>query len=150
VIKVTFGIDDLKPAPGSARKRKRVGRGRASGKGKTSGRGMKGQKARGQTRIGFEGGQMPLQRRVPKLRGFKPRNKKFYTLINVEALDAFAEGEVVTPQRFQEKGLIKKLDEQIKVLGRGELNKPLTVRAHAFSESAKQKIEGAGGTVEVV
>jgi large subunit ribosomal protein L15 len=150
VIKVTFGIDDLKPAPGSTRGRKRLGRGRASGRGKTSGRGMKGQKARGQTRIGFEGGQMPLQRRVPKLRGFKPRNKKFYTLINVELLNNFSDGEMVTPQTLHEKGLIKKLDEQIKVLGRGELNKGLTVKAHAFSDSARQKIEGAGGTVEVV
>jgi large subunit ribosomal protein L15 len=149
-MKVTFGIDDLKPAPGSTRGRKRLGRGRSSGKGKTSGRGMKGQKARGKTRIGFEGGQMPLQRRVPKLRGFKPRNKKFYTLINVELLNDFAEGAVVTPQVLQEKGLIKKLDEQIKVLGRGDLDKGLTVRAHAFSESARKKIEDAGGTIEVV
>jgi large subunit ribosomal protein L15 len=149
-MKVTFGIDDLKPAPGSTRGRKRLGRGRSSGKGKTSGRGMKGQKARGKTRVGFEGGQMPLQRRVPKLRGFKPRNKKFYTLINVELLNDFAEGAVVTPQVLQEKGLIKKLDEQIKVLGRGDLDKGLTVRAHAFSESARKKIEDAGGTIEVV
>jgi large subunit ribosomal protein L15 len=149
-MKVTFGIDDLKPAPGSTRSRKRLGRGRSSGKGKTSGRGMKGQKARGKTRVGFEGGQMPLQRRVPKLRGFKPRNKKFYTLINVELLNDFAEGAVVTPQVLQEKGLIKKLDEQIKVLGRGDLDKGLTVRAHAFSESARKKIEDAGGTIEVV
>jgi large subunit ribosomal protein L15 len=93
---------------------------------------------------------MPLQRRVPKLRGFKPRNKKFYTLINVELLNDFAEGAVVTPQVLQEKGLIKKLDEQIKVLGRGDLDKGLTVRAHAFSESARKKIEDAGGTIEVV
>jgi len=150
VIKVTFGIDDLKPASGSTHGRKRLGRGRSSGQGKTSGRGMKGQKARGQTRIGFEGGQMPLQRRVPKLRGFKPRDKKYYTLINVELLNNFADGEVVTPQALQEKRLIKKLDEQIKILGRGELNRKLTVKAHAVSESAREKIEGAGGSIEVV
>lgn len=147
---MTLGIDDLKPAPGSTRERKRVGRGRASGKGKTSGRGMKGQKARGQTRIGFEGGQMPLQRRVPKLRGFKPRHKRYYSLINVELLNDFTDGEVITPEVLLEKGMVKKLDKDIKILGRGELNRGLTVKAHAFTRSAIAKIEGAGGSVEVV
>ncbi|OFW56493.1 MAG: 50S ribosomal protein L15 [Actinobacteria bacterium RBG_19FT_COMBO_54_7] len=147
---MTFGINDLKPAPGSTHGRKRLGRGRSSGSGKTSGRGMKGQKARGQTRVGFEGGQMPLQRRIPKLRGFKPRDKKYYTLINVELLNAFTDGEIITPQVLQEKKLIKKPDEQIKILGRGELKKELTVKAHAFSQSAREKIEGAGGSIEVV
>ena len=93
---------------------------------------------------------MPLQRRIPKLRGFKPRDKKYYTLINVELLNAFTDGEIITPQVLQEKKLIKKPDEQIKILGRGELKKELTVKAHAFSQSAREKIEGAGGSIEVV
>ena len=147
---MTLGIDDLKPAPGSTQAPKRVGRGRSSGHGKTCGRGMKGQKARGKTRIGFEGGQMPLQRRVPKLRGFKPRSKKVYHLVNVELLNDFADGEVITPETLVEKGVIKKLDTEVKVLGRGELERKLTVKAHAFTRGAVAKIEAAGGSAEVV
>ncbi len=147
---MTLGIDDLKPAPGSTHAPKRVGRGRSSGHGKTCGRGMKGQKARSKTRIGFEGGQMPLQRRVPKLRGFKPRAKKEYHLVNVEKLNDFAQGELVTPQILVEKGMVKKLDKEVKILGRGELQRGLTVKAHAFTRGAVAKIEAAGGSVEVV
>lgn len=143
-------IHDLKPAPGSTHAPKRVGRGRSSGHGKTSGRGMKGQKARGKTRIGFEGGQMPLQRRVPKLRGFKPRDKKEYHLVNVEKLNLFSDGDVVTPQALVEKGILRKVQKEVKVLGRGTLERRLTVRAHAFTAGATAKIEAAGGSVEVV
>lgn len=147
---MTLKIHDLKPAPGSTHAPKRVGRGRSSGHGKTSGRGMKGQKARGKTRIGFEGGQMPLQRRIPKLRGFKPRDKKEYHLVNVEKLNLFSDGDLVTPQALVEKGILRKLQKEVKVLGRGELERRLTVRAHAFTRGAVAKIEAAGGSVEVV
>ena len=147
---MTFKIDDLKPASGSTHAPKRVGRGRSSGHGKTCGRGTKGQKARGKTRQGFEGGQMPLQRRLPKLRGFKPRAKKEYHLVNVEALNNFADGEAVSPEVLVEKGILKKLDKDVKILGRGELERGLTVKAHAFSRSAVAKIEAAGGSIEVV
>jgi large subunit ribosomal protein L15 len=147
---MTIKINDLKPAEGSSHAPKRVGRGRSSGHGKTCGRGMKGQKARGKTRIGFEGGQMPLQRRLPKLRGFKPRAKKQYHLVNLEKLNDFADGDVVTPEAMQQKGLINKLDKEVKILGSGELQKSLTVKAHAFTRSAAARIEAAGGSVEVV
>jgi large subunit ribosomal protein L15 len=143
-------INDLKPAPGSTRSRKRVGRGRSSGHGKTCGRGTKGQKARGKTRLGFEGGQMPLQRRVPKLRGFKPRSRKEYHQVNVESLNRFEEGSVVTPESLVEKGVIRKLKREVKILGRGELKVGLTVKAHAFTRGAVRKIEAAGGRAEEV
>ncbi|MBN2028189.1 MAG: 50S ribosomal protein L15 [Actinobacteria bacterium] len=143
-------INDLKPAEGSQRPPKRIGRGRSSGHGKTSGRGMKGQKARGKTRIGFEGGQMPLQRRIPKLRGFKPRAKKEFHLVNVEKLNDFTDGDTVTPESLVDKGIIKKLEKEVKVLGRGELERKLTVRAHAFTRGAVAKIEAVGGSTEVV
>lgn len=147
---MTLKINDLKPAPGSTHAPKRVGRGRSSGHGKTSGRGMKGQKARGKTRIGFEGGQMPLQRRVPKLRGFKSRNKKEYHLVNVEKLNLFSEGDLVTPEALVEKGILKKLRHEVKILGRGKLERRLTVRANAFTRGAVTKIEAAGGSAEVI
>jgi len=147
---MTLKINDLKPAEGSLQPPKRVGRGRSSGHGKTSGRGMKGQKARGKTRIGFEGGQMPLQRRVPKLRGFKPRAKKEWHLVNVEKLNDFADGDIVTPENLVEKGIIRKLEKDVKVLGRGELERKLVVKAHAFTRGAVAKIEAAGGSTEVV
>lgn len=143
-------IDDLKPAPGAAHAPKRVGRGRSSGHGKTCGRGTKGQKARGKTRQGFEGGQMPLQRRVPKLKGFKPRSKKEYHLVNVEILNRFSDGDVVSPEALLEKGILKKLNKEVKILGRGELKRGLTVKAHAFTAGAVAKIEAAGGRTEVV
>jgi len=111
---------------------------------------MKGQKARGKTRVGFEGGQMPLQRRVPKLRGFKPREKKEYHLVNVEKLNLFSDGDLVTPQALVEKGILRKLQREVKVLGRGTLERRLTVRAHAFTRGAVAKIEAAGGSAEVV
>ncbi len=147
---MTLKINDLRPAPGSTHGPKRVGRGRSSGHGKTSGRGQKGQKARDKTRIGFEGGQMPLQRRVPKLRGFKSRDKKEYHLVNVEKLNVFSDGDLVTPEALVEKGVIRKLKHEVKILGRGELERRLTVRAHAVTRGAAAKIEGAGGSVEVV
>ncbi len=147
---MTLKINDLKPAEGSQKAPKRVGRGRSSGHGKTSGRGMKGQKARGKTRIGFEGGQMPLQRRVPKLRGFKPRAKKEFHLINVEKLNAFADGDTVTPENLVEKRIIRKLEKDVKVLGRGELERKLVVKAHAFTRGAMAKIKATGGSIEVV
>ncbi len=143
-------INDLWPAPGSTHSRKRLGRGRSSGHGKTCGRGMKGQKARGKVRPGFEGGQMPLQRRVPKLRGFKPRDKAEFHLVNVEALNRFQDGETVSPETLVEKGLLRKVKHPVKILGRGQLRVRLTVRAHAFSRGAVEKIEAAGGTAEVI
>lgn len=143
-------INDLYPAPGSTHAPKRLGRGRSSGHGKTCGRGMKGQKARGNIRPGFEGGQMPLQRRVPKLRGFKPRDKQEYHLVNVEALNRFEEGETVSPETLVEKGVLRKVKHPVKILGRGQLRVKLTVRAHAFSRGAVEKIQAAGGTAEVI
>ncbi len=147
---MTFQIQDLKPAPGSTQKRKRVGRGRSSGHGKTCGRGTKGEKARSKIRPGFEGGQMPLQRRLPKLKGFTPRNKREFQLVNVEKLNIFAEGEHVTPEVLQARGLVKDMYKDIKILGSGELERKLTVKAHAFTAGAVTKIEARGGSVEVV
>ena len=135
-----------------ARKRKkRRGRGIGSGHGKTSCRGHKGQKARsgGGVRPGFEGGQMPLSRRIPK-RGFHSLFKKYYQLINLDQLERFDRDSAVTPDSLKELKVIKKIDQGIKILGRGELSKPLVVTAHAFSKSAKEKIEKAGGKVEVI
>ncbi len=147
---MTLRIHDLQPPEGSRKKRKRVGRGRASGHGKTSGRGMKGEKARSKIRPGFEGGQMPLQRRVPKLRGFKPLNKKEFHLVNLEKLNDFNDGDTVTPEVLVERGMVKKMDRDVKILGRGEIQKKLVVKAHAFSEAARTKIESAGGSAEVI
>ncbi len=147
---MTFKIQDLKPAPGSTRKRKRVGRGRSSGHGKTCGRGTKGEKARGKIRQGFEGGQMPLQRRVPKLKGFKPRSRREFQLVNVEKLNVFADGEMVGPQALEERGLIREAARDVKILGSGELEKRLTVQAQAFTAGAVAKIEARGGSAEVV
>lgn len=147
---MTFQIQDLKPAPGSTHKRKRVGRGRSSGHGKTCGRGTKGEKARSKIRQGFEGGQMPLQRRLPKLKGFKPRNKKEYQLVNVERLNVFADGELVDRETLRSKGLIKDDSKDVKILGSGELEKKLTVKAQAFTAGAISKIEARGGSAEVV
>jgi len=126
--------------------RKRVGRGPGSGNGKTSGRGMNGQKARSgnKYRPWFEGGQMPLQRRIPK-RGFKSLNKKVFQLVNVSSLDKFEDGQTVDPAALAQKGLIKKSDRPVKILGFGELSKRLVVHADAFSGSAKEKIAQAGG-----
>jgi large subunit ribosomal protein L15 len=143
-------LHHLRPAEGSVRDRKRVGRGKAAGQGKTAGRGTKGWKARHQTKLGFEGGQMPLQRRIPKLKGFTNPNRVEYTVINVERLQgAFDPGSEVTPEVLRERGLVRR-SLPVKVLGRGDLDRPLTVRAHAVSGSARAKIEQAGGTVELL
>ncbi len=144
---MTFQIQDLKPAPGSTHKRKRVGRGRSSGHGKTCGRG---EKARGKIRQGFEGGQMPLQRRLPKLKGFKSRNRIEYQLVNVEKLNVFEDGEEVAVEAMKEKGLVKYVGRPVKVLGAGELEKKLKVKANAFTAGARSKIEARGGSAEVV
>ena len=144
-------LHDLSPAEGSTSVKKRKGRGRASGMGKTSGRGHDGQKSRsgGGTRIGFEGGQMPLARRVPK-RGFNNIFAKPLTAINLTALNRFDNGAVVGVEELLKSGVLTKCEYGVKVLGNGNLNKKLTVKAAAFSESAKQKIENAGGKAEVV
>ena len=143
-------LHHLKPAEGSKSKKIRVGRGEGGRRGKTAGRGTKGQKARSTVRPGFEGGQMPLQRRIPKLKGFKNRNKQYFALINVEKLAAsFEANTTVTPEVLRERGLVKKRG-KVKVLGEGDIDRPLTVSAHAFSLGAVEKIQAAGGTVEVV
>lgn len=144
-------LHDLKPAEGARKERKRVGRGIGSGLGKTSGRGHKGQKARsgGNVRPGFEGGQMPLTRRLPK-RGFTNIFKKEYAIVNLSLLDKFEEGTVVTPELLIEKGVIKKIKDGVKILGSGDLSKKLTVKAHKFSKSAINKIESVGGKAEVI
>ena len=144
-------IHDLSPVPGSTHVDKRKGRGHATGNGKTAGRGHKGQKARsgGGTRIGFEGGQMPLARRVPK-RGFNNIFAKPLDTVNVSALEKFEDGAVVDAQALLTGGILSKCTYGVKVLGNGEITKKLTVRAAAFSETAKQKIEAAGGKAEVV
>lgn len=144
-------MHELSPAPGSNKDVKRIGRGHGSGNGKTAGKGHKGQKARagrGQ-RPGFEGGQMPLQRRVPK-RGFNNIFATKYATVNVSALEAFEDGAVVDTEALKAKGLIKKALDGVKILGNGDCSKKLTVKAAAFSESAKQKIEAAGGKAEVM
>ena len=144
-------MHELSPAPGANRDVKRIGRGHGSGNGKTAGKGHKGQKARagrGQ-RPGFEGGQMPLQRRVPK-RGFNNIFATRYATVNVSALDVFEDGAVVDTDALKAKGLVKKTLDGVKILGNGECSKKLTVKAAAFSESAKQKIEAAGGKAEVM
>ena len=140
---------DLKPAEGAHRKSKRVGRGEGSGRGKTAGRGTKGTRARGEVHAFFEGGQMPLIRRVPKLKGFTPPNRKTYGAVNVAELGE-VEGSEMGPDDFRTAGLVHKRDKLIKVLGQGELDRAITVRAHAFSDSARSKIEAAGGKAEVI
>ena len=144
-------LHELSPAPGSTKKAYRVGRGAGSGNGKTAGKGHKGQKARsgGGVRPGFEGGQMPLYRRIPK-RGFTNIFAKEFAIVNVSDLEAFENGTVVTEQLLVESGLVKKALDGVKVLGNGELSKNLTVNATAFSASAKEKIEKAGGKAEVI
>jgi large subunit ribosomal protein L15 len=144
-------LHELSPAPGSRKERKRVGRGIGSGLGKTSGKGHKGQNARtgGGVRPGFEGGQMPLQRRLPK-RGFTNIFKKDFAIVNLEALNRFEAGTVVTPELLRETRLAKGGKDGIKVLGTGSIEKALTVKAHGFSQSAIEKITAAGGKVEVI
>jgi large subunit ribosomal protein L15 len=143
-------LHHLRPAPGSTTARTRKGRGEAAGKGKTAGRGTKGSNARGRIRVGFEGGQMPLQRRLPKLKGFTNPNKVQWSVVNVERLAAaLPKGGSVDPDGMVREGLARK-GTPVKVLGRGEVTVALQVRAHAFSSTAAEKITAAGGTVEVV
>ena len=144
-------LHELKPAEGSRKVRNRVGRGTSSGNGKTSGRGQKGQKARsgGGVRPGFEGGQTPLFRRIPK-RGFQNINRKEYAVVNLETLNRFEDGQEVTAAVLVEAGIVKNEKDGIKVLANGKLERKLTVKANKFSQAAKEAIEAAGGTVEVI
>ncbi len=144
-------LHELSPAPGSVRDVKRIGRGHGSGQGKTAGKGHKGQKARAGRgmQIGFEGGQMPLQRRIPK-RGFNNIFATPYTTINLTVLNRFEDGAVVDAQALLAAGILKKAPNGVKVLGNGKIEKKLTVQVAAFSESAKAKIEAAGGKAEVI
>jgi large subunit ribosomal protein L15 len=156
-------LEDLKPNPGAKHRAKRVGRGIGSGHGKTSTRGHKGQHARNTVRPGFEGGQTPLHRRLPRFRGFHNKFRTDYEVVNLADLNAFEAGAVVTPEMLAEKRLIRKLtiltDEDgtvtglkglVKILGDGELDRALTIKAHKFSKSAQEKIAAAGGTAEVL
>lgn len=148
---MSLKLHDLKPSKGANRKRKRIGRGPGSGSGKTAGKGHKGQKSRSgySQKIGFEGGQMPLYRRLPK-RGFRNIFAKKYAIVNVQDLNCFEEGTTVTPVMVQEQGLIKKIHSGLRILGQGKLEKKLTVQAHHFTQSARQKIEEVGGSIEVL
>lgn len=134
---------------GTRKKRNRVGRGMSSGSGKTSGRGQKGQKARSKVRVGFEGGQTPLFQRLPK-RGFTNINRKEFAIVNLDALNRFEDGTEITPELLLEEGVVSNLKAGLKVLGRGVVEKKLTVKAHKFSASAKEAIEAAGGKTEVI
>jgi large subunit ribosomal protein L15 len=144
-------LHELRAVPGATRAPKRKGRGTATGQGKTAGRGMNGQKSRsgGGTRPGFEGGQMPLYRRIPK-RGFTNIWATEYTVLNVKDLNRFDAGTVVTPELIKEAGMAKQVKDGIKILGNGTLEKNLTVKAHKFSKTAVEKIESAGGKAEVI
>ena len=139
-------LHDLKPAPGSTKRRKVVGRGPGSGHGKNSTRGHKGHKKHGQVNANFEGGQTPLHRRLPQLRGFRAINKKIYAVVNVEILEGFDAGTEVTPELLMERGVLRDIRDGVKILGDGELTKKLSVSAHKFSKSAIEKLEAAGGT----
>jgi large subunit ribosomal protein L15 len=144
-------LHELKPAEGSRKDRKRLGRGIGSGQGKTAGKGHKGQNARsgGGVRLGFEGGQTPLYRRLPK-RGFTNFARKEYAVVNLDALNRFAEGTEVTPELLIETGVVSNEKAGIKILAKGTLEKKLTVKAHKFSSAAKEAIEAAGGNTEVI
>jgi large subunit ribosomal protein L15 len=143
-------VHHLKPAPGSRRPRRRVGRGIAAGQGKTAGRGTKGYKARNQSKVGFEGGQMPLARRIPKLKGFRNPNRQEWAVVNVERLaQAFGKEEEIDPDAMRDRGLVR-VGLPVKVLAGGEIGRAVTVRAHAFSAAARAKIEQAGGKAEVL
>ena len=146
-------LHDLRPAEGSTQKRKRVGRGTGSGKGKTSGRGQKGQNSRtgGGVRANFEGGQLPLTKRLPKLRGFNNRFKVSYIPVNLDQLDRlFGEQGEVTPESLASVGLLGNVSDPVVVLARGEVSKPLAVKVQRISATAKQKIEAVGGSVELL
>ncbi|OES45935.1 50S ribosomal protein L15 [Domibacillus iocasae] len=144
-------LHELKPAAGSRKERNRVGRGTGSGNGKTAGKGHKGQNARsgGGVRLGFEGGQTPLFRRLPK-RGFTNVNRKEYAVVNIDTLNRFEEGTEVTPELLIESGIVKSEKAGIKILANGNVEKKLTIKAHKFSAAAKEAIEAAGGKIEVI
>jgi large subunit ribosomal protein L15 len=142
-------LHDLAPAAGAHRKATKVGRGRAGRRGKTAGRGTKGAKARGQIPATYEGGQMPLHMRLPKLPGFRNPGRVEYSVVNLDSIDQFDANEVVDPDKLRSTGLVPKKG-LVKILGRGELSKALTVKAHAFSRSAVEKITSAGGTTETL
>jgi large subunit ribosomal protein L15 len=143
-------LGELKPAPGAVHATKRLGRGIGSGHGKTAGRGTKGQHARNTVRAGFEGGQTPLHRRLPQLRGFKNRFKKEFVIVNLSQLARFEAGTVVTPELLQESRVIDDIKDGVKILGDGELAHAITVRAHRFSKSAEEKLKASGGAAEVI
>ena len=154
-----IGIHNLQPAEGSTHRRKRIGRGIGSGHGKTSTRGHKGNKARGQVNPNFEGGQTPLHRRLPHLRGvasrnprgFKPYHKTEYALVNVDELEAnFDDGAEISPDLLVSRGLLRSMHDGLKILGNGEVTKKFTVLAHKFSQSAQEKILAAGGAIETL
>lgn len=142
-------LHHLQPPPGSKKSKIRVGRGEAGRRGKTAGRGTKGLKARNSLRPGFEGGQTPLSMRIPKLPGFKNPNKEYFAIVNLVTLNEFEAGTEVTPELLRENGLIRHRG-RVKVLAEGDIDRALTVKAHAFSAKAKEKIEAAGGTVEEI
>lgn len=141
-------LHDLQPAPGAKKDRIRVGRGRAGRRGKTAGRGTKGDKARGQVPANYEGGQMPLHMRLPKLPGFRNPNKITYNVVNLDIIEAF-DGATIDPEALRAHGLVRKKG-LVKVLGAGDITKAVTIKAHAFSQTAVGKIEAAGGTTEVL
>jgi len=143
-------LHHLRPAPGAHKRPKRVGRGHGSGRGKTSGRGTKGTGARNTIHPWFEGGQMPLQRRIPKLGGFSNPNRVEFAAVNVERLASFPARSTVDPEALRARGLVRKGKRPVKILGRGEVAVALTVKVHAVSESARRKIEAAGGSVELL
>jgi large subunit ribosomal protein L15 len=143
-------LSDLQPNPGATQRKKRIGRGIGSGTGKTSGRGHKGDRARGGVRPGFEGGQTPLHRRLPHRRGFTAFNKKVYAIVNLSALERFDDGVEVTPELLIQNKIITELFDGVKILGNGELTKKLNVSAHHFSKSAQEKITTLGGVATVI
>ncbi len=145
-----MNLAELKPNEGARKPRKRIGRGPGSGTGKTSGGGHKGDKARGNTKPGFEGGQTPLHRRLPQRRGFTAIDKTVYAVVNLSALERFDNDAVVTIETLVDTGLVGSIKDGVKILGSGELTKKLTVRATQFSKSAQEKITALGGTVEIV
>lgn len=145
-----MNLAELKPNEGARKPRKRIGRGPGSGTGKTSGGGHKGDKARGNTKPGFEGGQTPLHRRLPQRRGFTAIDKTVYAVVNLSALERFDNDAVVTIETLVDTGLVGSVKDGVKILGNGELTKKLTVRATQFSKSAEEKITALGGTIEIV
>lgn len=152
-----MNLTDLKPNVGAKRPAKRIGRGIGSGTGKTSGGGHKGDKARGNTKPGFEGGQTPTHRRLPQMRGTQGHNvgmsrpnKTVYAIVNLSALERFADGTVISPELLRESGIVNTDDQRVKILSNGELTKKITVQAHQFSKNAQEKIVALGGTIELL